>query len=170
MFDALLICNYWDHQLSILLGSSGKKKKFWLLVWLSSLSIDISYIFRYTCAPPRVLHPSPSLFLYLSRHQYVAALMPMISLNILLHAEKKNPFSQRRPDWHPQILMVNKPISAVLSIAMRSVHVDHLPAFERSAGHNTLHRIPHDCYNDASIGILKSEVPLPEEYVQLLHF
>lgn len=57
-----LICNYWDHQLSILLGSSGKK--FWLLVWLSSLSVDISHIFRYTCASSCSASVSLSLSLF----------------------------------------------------------------------------------------------------------
>lgn len=57
-----------------------------LSVCLSCLSLDISDIFRCTYVPPRILHPSP--YIFLSLHQSVAALIPMISLNILLRAEK----------------------------------------------------------------------------------
>lgn len=38
--------------------------------------------------------------------------------------KKKNPFSQRLPDWHLQILMASKLISALLSIAIWSLIVE----------------------------------------------
>lgn len=67
-----------------------------------------------------------------------AVLMLMISPNSLLPTEKKekkNPFSQRHPDWHPQILMASKLISAVLSICyMKPNCGTHLPALKHGAG------------------------------------
>lgn len=45
----------------------------------------------------------------------------------------KNPFSQRRPDWHLQILMVNKPIRAALSMAIWSLLADLISLLSKQA-------------------------------------
>lgn len=52
----------------------------------------------------------------------------------------KNPFSQRRPDWHLQILMVNKPIRTALSMVIWSSLTDLISLLSKtSAKCNVLH-------------------------------
>lgn len=90
------------------------------------LSVDIASIFRFAFLIIFCVYISSSV---------CAVLMLMISPNSLLPAEKKNPFSQRHPDWHPQILMASKLISAVLSICyMKPNCGTHRPALKHGAG------------------------------------
>lgn len=104
------ICHYWDLQL--FQDVIGQFKISRSLSAFPSLAVKIWCISRYTSA---------------------AAMLPMISLNILLRAGKKN------LDWHLQILVVNKPFSAALSV--EAARGPHLP-LEGGAACTTLNPSP----------------------------
>lgn len=127
-----------------------------IMQFRTSACLSLFLVRRYlwyfqVCLP----HYSLRIYSYLCLQR--SALMLMISPNSQLRTEKKkkkNLFSQRHPDWHPQILMVSKLISAVRSICyMKPDCGTHLPALEHGAA---LHLIPHDSCDDASIGSLSS--------------
>lgn len=151
----------------ILLGSSES-----LLHSLSFLSVclsvcsawlEISVIcFRGTCAPPAVLQLSLALYIFLSSPRSVAALIPVISLNIQLHAEKSI-FSKA-----PRLTSANidgKQTNQYASVDsyMEPARGPHLPALKRSAGCIALHLIRHYCCHDAGTSSVKFQVPPPKQ-------
>lgn len=72
-------------------------------------------------------------------------------LYILFHAEKKNPFSQRCPHWHLQILMVNNLISAACRWQQpgmwNALHCTW------SNGTSTKRSMCHDCTFSVCVGV-----------------